>query len=668
MRRFDLDQSPESRAYLEQFAGTPRYFSQTAPVRSAEEALERCSRMTSRWSSRFRRISAGICAGAPDRRSWRRWTAPRPSAARPSRSTFKASRTPCCAIPRADCKPARRNTPPTSKIATCTIPTFESIYSIVPSVPALLLILIPAILMTVSIVREKELGSMINFYVTPTGRLEYLLGKQLPYIAIGMLNFFILVVMALIVFGVPIKGSFLMLTLCTLLYVTATTGIGMVTSTFTSSQVAAVFVTAILTIVPTIQFSGLLQPVSTLEGSARFVGSIWPTTYYMHSSVGAYTKGLGPDLMMQDVIFLACCIPILWAVSIARLEEAGEVADDVAAEHLLAWDQGASQPVKRSGDDAVRRLRVHLDDLHPGDRHLERGQQRLDRLCGRGRFGLVQGTVQRLLSAALSVARDDRRRGGRRRDGPGPVHVRRRDPAAVRSRPSRRSPSGHPGEHRRDRHAAGRHRRGLHQEHHQRRASPTFSSARTSTPPDPSIWSFASCSTRTAMSSWFTSVVAIINQITLLTVVLTGAAVIREREHGTLEHLLVMPLTAFEIAMAKVWANSLVILVATALSLFLVVQMALQVPFAGSVTLWFSGVVLYLFFATALGIIPGDDFAIDGAVRAFDHPGGPRAAASFGRIDARREPAEMAAVHDVLPAVAALRQLLAGDHLSRRRH
>ena len=108
-----------------------------------------------------------------------------------------------------------------------------------------------------------------------------------------------------------------------------------------------------------------------------------------------------------------------------------------------------------------------------------------------------------------------------------------------------------------------------------------------------------------AISSWFKSVVAIINQISLLTVVLTGAAVIREREHGTLEHLLVMPLTAFEIAMAKVWANSLVILVATGASLFLVVQMVLKVPFAGSVVLWFVGVVLYLFFATALGIFLG---------------------------------------------------------------
>ena len=108
-----------------------------------------------------------------------------------------------------------------------------------------------------------------------------------------------------------------------------------------------------------------------------------------------------------------------------------------------------------------------------------------------------------------------------------------------------------------------------------------------------------------AVSSWFKSVVAIINQIGLLTVILTGAAVIREREHGTLEHLLVMPLTAFEIAMAKVWANSLVILVATAASLFLVVRYWLGVPFAGSVSLWFVGVILYLFFATALGLFLG---------------------------------------------------------------
>jgi ABC-type multidrug transport system, permease component len=107
------------------------------------------------------------------------------------------------------------------------------------------------------------------------------------------------------------------------------------------------------------------------------------------------------------------------------------------------------------------------------------------------------------------------------------------------------------------------------------------------------------------ISSWRTGVVAIINQITLLTVVLTGAAVLREREHGTLEHLLVMPLSAFEIAMAKVLANGFVILLATIASMFIVVKWALQVPFAGSVALWLTGVMLYLFFATALGIFLG---------------------------------------------------------------
>jgi ABC-2 type transport system permease protein len=107
------------------------------------------------------------------------------------------------------------------------------------------------------------------------------------------------------------------------------------------------------------------------------------------------------------------------------------------------------------------------------------------------------------------------------------------------------------------------------------------------------------------VSAWFSSIVGIINQLTLLTIVLTGAAVIREREHGTLEHLLVMPISAFEIAMAKVWANGLVILIATMLSLFLVVRKALDVPFVGSLALWFAGVLLYLFFATALGVFLG---------------------------------------------------------------
>jgi ABC-2 type transport system permease protein len=106
-------------------------------------------------------------------------------------------------------------------------------------------------------------------------------------------------------------------------------------------------------------------------------------------------------------------------------------------------------------------------------------------------------------------------------------------------------------------------------------------------------------------TAWFTSVTSIINNVTMLAIILAGAALIREREHGTMDHLLVMPLTGFEIAMAKVWANGLVITIAVALSLYGVVRMLLGVPIAGSIPLFMIGVMIYLFFATAIGIFLG---------------------------------------------------------------
>jgi len=221
---------------------------------------------------------------------------------------------------------ARQETSPSTRRAELVIqprfvynPTFESVYAIVPSVPAILLVLIPAILMAVSIVREKELGSIINFFVTPTRRWEFLVGKQLPYVAIGMTNFVLLGLMADGVFGVSLKGNGAMLAFCAFLYVVTTTSIGMVISSFTSSQVAAVFVTTIVTILPTTQFSGMLPPVSTLVGNARIFGTLWPTTYYMHASVGAFTKGLGANLLLWDALALAAFIPILIGYSIWAL-------------------------------------------------------------------------------------------------------------------------------------------------------------------------------------------------------------------------------------------------------------------------------------------------------------------------------------------------------------
>lgn len=311
----DFDQTPESREYIQQFAGSPRYFTETPSVQSDDEGLER---MQSHDVSLVLKIP-------PDfGRDLRKGSAPDITAEVDGAHPFRAetigqyaqavNRT-IISDPGSKLNPGP--SPNTANIQTRYMynPTFESIYSIVPSVPALVLVLIPAILMAVSIVREKELGSIINFYVTPTRKLEYLLGKQLPYVLLAMINYFILVGIALLIFNIPIKGSFLMLTVCTLLYVIVTTGIGMVVSSFTSSQVAAVFITAIITILPTTQFSGLLQPVSTLEGQARVMGTIWPTTYYMHASLGAFTKGLGPSFMLRDALFLGCCIPLVWAIS-----------------------------------------------------------------------------------------------------------------------------------------------------------------------------------------------------------------------------------------------------------------------------------------------------------------------------------------------------------------
>jgi ribosome-dependent ATPase len=167
----------------------------------------------------------------------------------------------------------------------------------------------------VSVVREKELGSIVNFYVTPTTRLEFLLGKQLPTVVIALVNYMLLVVVAVTLFGVPLKGHGPMLTACALLYVIASTAIGLVIASVTSSQVAAVFATAILTMLPTIQFSGLFQPVSTLVGQARVVGTVWPTTYFLHASVGAFTKGLGARLLVPDALALAAFVPVLLAVA-----------------------------------------------------------------------------------------------------------------------------------------------------------------------------------------------------------------------------------------------------------------------------------------------------------------------------------------------------------------
>ena len=198
---------------------------------------------------------------------------------------------------------------------------FKSTYAMVPGVIAILLIFFPAILMAVGVVREKELGSITNLYATPVTRLEFLFGKQLPYVGIGMLNFFTLVAMAVFVFQVPLKAGLLPLTIGALLYVVATTGMGLLISTFTKTQLAALFGAAILTVMPVVQFCGFLTPLASLTGGAAVIGAFYPSTYFIKISVGAFTKALGISALSNSFLALAIFIPVLTLLSLTFLRK-----------------------------------------------------------------------------------------------------------------------------------------------------------------------------------------------------------------------------------------------------------------------------------------------------------------------------------------------------------
>ncbi|RQH11837.1 ribosome-associated ATPase/putative transporter RbbA [Bradyrhizobium sp. RP6] len=178
---------------------------------------------------------------------------------------------------------------------------FLSVNAMVPGVLMLLLCLIPAIMSAIAVVREKETGSIANFRSTPITRLEFLLGKQLPYAAISLVSFATLMLLAVFVFRVPPKGPFVILLLSTVIYVIATTGFGQLVSSFTQTQVAAVFATAILSMVPAINLSGLLAPVSSLSGTAKVMALTFPSAWYQPVAVGVFAKDLGIAVLWPDI-------------------------------------------------------------------------------------------------------------------------------------------------------------------------------------------------------------------------------------------------------------------------------------------------------------------------------------------------------------------------------
>ncbi len=319
-RVLDRDNSPESRTFLEELRGSP-YFTEFAPLAGTED-LQRALKTGT--------VNATIeipPAFGRDLRAGRRpeigvWV----DGAMPFRAeTMRDYLTGVYQSYLSD--PAvtgfQHPAPPLANVEVRFRynQAFDSIYAQVPGTMALLLALIPAVLMALAVVREKELGTITNLYVTPVSRIEFLIGKQLPYIALAFWNFLLMALMAWIVFHVPLKGSFLMLALGGLVFVGATTAYGMFISSFTNTQIAALFGTAVLTVLPATTFSGMLVPVSSLTGFAAFMGRAFPMTYFLPICVGTYTKGLGFVDLFGRLGWLSIFIPALLFLSLLFLRK-----------------------------------------------------------------------------------------------------------------------------------------------------------------------------------------------------------------------------------------------------------------------------------------------------------------------------------------------------------
>jgi len=200
-------------------------------------------------------------------------------------------------------------------------PDVRSLPAMVPAVIPLLLLMIPAMLTALAVVREKELGSIINLYVTPVTRLEFLLGKQGPYVLLALLNFLLMTLLAVALFDVPIKGSFPTLLLAAAIFSVISTAIGLLASTFTRSQIAALFFTMMGTMVPAVQFAGLLNPVTSLEGSGRLIGQIYPATYMLTISRGVFSKALHLSDLHGAFWPLLVSVPVILGAAVWLLKK-----------------------------------------------------------------------------------------------------------------------------------------------------------------------------------------------------------------------------------------------------------------------------------------------------------------------------------------------------------
>ncbi len=200
-------------------------------------------------------------------------------------------------------------------------PDVLSLPAMVPAVIPLLLMMIPAILAALAVVREKEMGSIINLYVTPLKRSEFLIGKQMPYVMFSILSSLMLIAMAVTVFDVPVKGSVFVLLVALVLYSMCSTGFGLLASSVTRSQIAVIFMTMLGTMLPAVQFCGMIDPVTSQEGAGRIIGMIYPTTYMLLISRGVFNKALGFHDLYPELVVLLIMVPIVIGCGVMLLKK-----------------------------------------------------------------------------------------------------------------------------------------------------------------------------------------------------------------------------------------------------------------------------------------------------------------------------------------------------------
>ena len=191
----------------------------------------------------------------------------------------------------------------------------NSRWSVAAALVMFILMVSPPFLTALGVVREKENGSIYNIYTSTVTRGEFLIGKLLPYIFISVINVVILWFMATVLFGAPFKGGPVFFMLASVVYVGCTTGIGLLVSLLVHTQVAAMIMTAIITVVPSVLYSGLLVPISSLEAVAQIEAHLFPAMYYTNIVLGSFIKGVGLEVLWGNVVMLIIYAAALWCLS-----------------------------------------------------------------------------------------------------------------------------------------------------------------------------------------------------------------------------------------------------------------------------------------------------------------------------------------------------------------